>query len=412
MHPADSNACPVPSYVAMACPIAFTELAVQFKLSDKVRDYLWQEPPAGLGLETVADLEWFANSGEDVDKIVAKVGVDDSVRQGSRLKRAWQAVKQASADAIEIKKRGAEAVDLDQLLPEPELDGIRKKFWGRHKFAYPPHLEPSDAVVSRLQREIQKRMLTVRDIAWVRTMAHQLRTDNKRLRVGEGLYIEQGGQAQPVNAPRDAASYIDALTTLMIAYAKAGIHSVPNAPEAEPLGSGSTNFVEFPLDVGMKYVWRADWQSRLIPYAHRYEWLRVRDQAERLRWVELHRNSELSLGKVVEIVFTQRESAWQPPESFSLQSQASGSSTPVGKDAQKGQTVKQPGKEKRVAEVTTDGTRICDGFQKGRCDRGKRCPHAHVCAVVLSNGQICGARGHGANGHDKAAGAGKGSKRR
>ncbi len=76
------------------------------------------------------------------------------------------------------------------------------------------------------------------------------------------------------------------------------------------------------------------------------------------------------------------------------------------------QTVKQLGKETRVAEVTTDGTRTRDGFQKGRCDRGKRCPHAHVCAVVLNNGQICGARGHGANGHDKAAGVGKGAKRR
>ncbi len=81
-------------------------------------------------------------------------------------------------------KRGSVAVDLDELLPQPELDSIRNMFWARHKVPFPPHMEPSDAMVSRLQREISKRRLTVRDISWVESMAHQLRTDNKRLREG------------------------------------------------------------------------------------------------------------------------------------------------------------------------------------------------------------------------------------
>ncbi len=388
----------------MACPKAFSDLAVAFKLSDKVRDYLWLEPPQGLGLESVADLEWFANSGEDVDKIVTKIGVDDAVRQGSRLKRAWHAVKQNSADAAERKKRGAEAVDLDALLTEPELNDIRKQFWARHKMPFPPHMEPSDAMVSRLQREIQKRMLTVRDIAWVRSMAHQLRADNKRLKVGDGvpLYLEQGGQAQPALPPRDAASYIDALTTLMIGYAKAGVMARAGAPKEEPLGSESLLFVECPLDVAMRYVWRADHQSRLIPYSQRHEWLRVRDQAERMRWVEVHRNSSKSLGEVIDLVYTQRDGHWQPPEQ--IPAGVTAHKTPVKVQEPKGN---QP-RAVQGASSSSDGAKVCEAFQRGRCDRGKRCPHNHVCNVILPNGQMCGSKGHGANGHSKAMSKGRG----
>ncbi len=304
----------------MSCPEAFAELAVNFKLSEVVRDYLWKEPPNGLGLESIADLEFFANSGEDVDRIVAKIGVEDEVRQGARLKRAWQALKAAAAEEMEVKKRGSEAVDLDELLPESELDGLKKMFFKRHKQTFPPHMDPSDAVVSRLQRELKKRMLTVRDISWVKSMAHQLRTDNKRLRIGGDapLYIEQGGSSQPAPPVREAADYIDALHVLMLGYAKAGITPLPNAPAEEVQGSGTINFVECPLDVAQKYVWRADHQSRAIPYMHRFEWIRTRDQAERLRWVELHRNSNMTLGAVIDLVYTQRDGAWQPPERMSL----------------------------------------------------------------------------------------------
>ncbi len=58
----------------MSCPPAFEELAKHFKLSDAVRGHLWTEPPLGLGLESTDGLEFFANSGEDIDKIIAKIG--------------------------------------------------------------------------------------------------------------------------------------------------------------------------------------------------------------------------------------------------------------------------------------------------------------------------------------------------
>ncbi len=95
--------------------------------------------------------------------------------------------------------------------------------------------------------------------------AHQLRTDNRRLRVGGvvPLYIEQGGQAQPTAPVRDAADYIDALKILMLGYAKAGVFPLEGVPAAEPLGSGTINFFECPLDVVMRHANRADIQSSL-----------------------------------------------------------------------------------------------------------------------------------------------------
>ncbi len=342
--------------------------------------------------------------GEDADKHVAKIGVEDSVRQGARLKRAWQAVKTAAAVEVEIKKRGSEAVDLDDLLTQPELESIKVQFWARHKLPFPPHMEPSDAVVSRLQREIKKRLLTVRDISWVKSMAHQLRTDNKRLRVGgeANLYIEQGGQSQPPPPVRDAAAYIDALTTLMIGYARAGVTALEGAPADEQQGTGTANFVECPLDVALRYVWRADAQSRLIPYHTRFEWLRVRDQAERLRWVELHRNSRMTLGAVIELVYTQRDGAWQPPEAGMVQV----ASNPNQPKREMEQT--KPKTDGKRATHTGDGAKICAAFQTSQCDRGKRCPDLHVCAAMLPGGRICMAKGHGFNGHNKAMkGSGK-----
>ncbi len=392
--------------LVMACPAAFEELATNFKLSEAVRDYLWKEPPSGLGLESVADLEYFANTGEDVDKIVAKIGVDDAVRQGARLKRAWMALKQAAAEELEVKKRGSVAVDLDELLPQPELDSMRNMFWARHKIPYPPHMEPSDAVVSRLQRELSKRMLTVRDISWVKSMAHQLKTDSKRLRVGgeANIYVETGGNAVAVAPPRDASTYIDALTVLMIGYAKAGITPIVGAPVDEPLGSGTVNFVECPLDVAMRYVWRADAQSRFVPYASRFEWLKTRDQAERLRWVEVHRNSNLTLGAVIEMVFLQREGIWQPPETVMTAPAPKAPSNPK-REAER----QQPQVEGSRATHAGDGSKFCVPFQTSHCERGKRCPDLHACAVILKNGRICMDKGHGANGHKKS-GKGKGKR--
>jgi hypothetical protein len=202
--------------------------------------------------------------------------------------------------------------------------------------------------------------------------------------------------------PRDAAAYIDSLTTLMIGYAKAGIMARANAPKEEPLGSETVAFVECPLGVAMRYVWRADHQSRLIPYPQRHEWLRVRDQAERMRWVEVHRNSSMSLGEVIELVYTQRDGHWQPPEQ--APTGAGAQKTPAKAQEPKGG---QP-KVVQVASASSDGARVCEAFQRGRCDRGKRCPHNHVCNVILPNGQMCASKGHGANGHNKAQAKGRG----
>ncbi len=312
----------------------------------------------------------------------------DSVRQAARLKRAWHAVRAAAAEAVEVKKKGAVAVDLDELLPEADLRDIAKSFWARYRTTFPPTIEPSDLVVSRLGREIKKRLISVRDIAWVKTMAHQLTTSSKRLKISDmaHMYMEQGPQ-EDSGPPRDATAYIESLRTLAIAYAKAGVGRLPTAPSEEPFGADQNLYVEVPLDTVMRYVYRAERQAQRIPYTLRYEWLKRRDEEERMRWVDVYRNSSMTLGAAITLVYTQRETAWEPPEAGAASSSqipralAPGAQRPPKDDF-------DYGKVGSWASALRSGQKICQAFQRGQC-KNKQCPEKHGCAVIIKRNRVC-----------------------
>ncbi len=48
---------------------------------------------------------------------------------------------------------------------------------------YPSYAEPSDFLVSRVAKEMSKRMLTLQPVWKVRTMAHQMAAERKRQKV-------------------------------------------------------------------------------------------------------------------------------------------------------------------------------------------------------------------------------------
>ncbi len=187
----------------------------------------------------------------------------------------------------------------------------------------------------------------------------------------------QGVNAVAVAPLRVAATYIDALTVLMSGYAKAGITPIAGAHADEPPGSGTVNFVECPLDVAMRCVWRADAQSKLVPYASWFEWLKTRDQAERLRWVEVHSNSNLTLGAVIEIMFLQCDGVWQPPEVVMAAPAPEAPNNPK-REAER----LQPQWDGSRATHAGDGSKSCVLFQTAHCDRSKRFPDLHARAMV------------------------------
>lgn len=101
-----------------------------------------------------------------------------------------------------------------------------------------------DTTISRVAREVQKRMLCVYNIWQVKTLQFQLTTSQKKRKLSEGLFIEEGDDEEVV--AHDVDNYLDKLFTLLLAYAMAGCTGVTGAPEAAQelnLGSDTTKFV-------------------------------------------------------------------------------------------------------------------------------------------------------------------------
>ena len=138
----------------------FQDLQERFKFSPKVTKFLLDT----LELETLEDFVHLFTSEAEVGEMVTHQIHNLHARplQTARLRQAWVGVKGAQAQELLVKKRAAEPDDLDELLPQPELEELSLRFWARYHVRYAPAVEPSDLLVSRLTKELGKRMLTVR----------------------------------------------------------------------------------------------------------------------------------------------------------------------------------------------------------------------------------------------------------
>ena len=86
---------------------------------------------------------------------------------------------------------------------------------------FPPEVHPADATLSRISRELSKRMLCVYNLWKVRTLQYQLHTTQKKRKLAEGLYTEEAEDEDKI--PHDWENYMDRLLTLLLAYAMAGV---------------------------------------------------------------------------------------------------------------------------------------------------------------------------------------------
>ena len=69
----------------------------------------------------------------------------------------------ARAEAPRTCKADTGADDLDKLLSSTVLEVCHNHFWKRYKLTYPPAIDSSDVLVSRLSGEFARRQLSLHD---------------------------------------------------------------------------------------------------------------------------------------------------------------------------------------------------------------------------------------------------------
>jgi len=378
------------------------------------------------------DFRYYFAEEKEIDAFVAAEaslqGADQRI-QVARVRRAWAAVRQNGVRK-ENRNTVSSVAELDDLLEEGTLREVKVQFWKRYKMKFPVEVSPSDQLLSRCYREMDKRLLTVYDIWKVKTLLHQVMTTKKRKKVGTDLYTFED-EPELASETRGVERYLAVLHTYLLALSIAGSNKVQGAPVDEAFGSDSTKFVKVPWDVMQAYIFRASKAVMLVPEASRLAWLEGRDIAERAAWVSLFREGDEPLGQVVQAVMEKRGAHWDtpiqsvvtrpppPPQPHGQygQSRAAQSPRKQKQEQQKGNGKKSPQGQRppfpppapsnntnkmtpgTMAAALRDGTTLCPDFNRGKCyEKGSSCSKgAHKCSKVLRGGRPCGMSFHGAH---------------
>ena len=357
----------------------FTKLAANFNLSDTVKEAL-----IATKMDNLDEFRFFFDEETKVDAWVNSLRLgEEKGLQAARVRRAWFAVRLLYRN-MEQDRSKVSASDLDTMLEENELRDAKAAFWRRYCLKFPPEVHPSVATLSRVSREMGKRMLCVFNIWKVRNLQYQLHTTNKRRKVGENLFTEDHEDDDSV--AQSWESYLDKLYILMVAYSMAGTTALNTAPGTDPegLGADSTKYVEVPLDVVMAYFFRAKRTAGQLPASQRLTWLQARDGEERSEWVAKFRDSTIPLGQVIKE--TMVAAHWLPTTAM-LHPGCFWSSGCRSQDQPTVQSIP-------TWQAYQWKSR---GFQHGQCKNKTPCALGqHRCGLVTKKERVCGAAGHGA----------------
>jgi len=399
----------------------FTALAKDFSFDDKVRDLFLNGQ-----MENLEDFRYYFSEEKEIDAFVAVEGGLKGAEQRlqiARVRRAWAAVRQNGLRK-ESRNTVSSVAEMDDMLEEGTLRDVKVQFWKRYKMKYPVEVTPSDQLLSRCYREMDKRLLTVYDVWKVKSLMHQVMTTKKRKQVGTDLYTFED-DAEAATEIRGVERYLAMLHTYLLALSIAGSNKVQGAPPDETLGSDSTKYAKVPWDVLQAYHFRASRSAMLIPEASRLAWLESKDIAERAQWVSQFREGDESLGQVVHAIMGKRDAHWeapiqsaagrpafppQPPglvrdpkKPWQQQQQQQQKPRQTNSQGAKSQEAPQTNPKKMmpgtISEALRDGKKLCPDFNKGKCPtKGPSCSRGlHKCAKVLKGGRPCGMNFHGAH---------------
>ena len=129
-----------------------------------------------------------------------------------------------------LKRERFDDVDMDELLRQEDLVNLANCFWTRYHTRWPISVMPYDALVSRVSKELSKRLLTLRDIWKSRSQAQQQKTVHKRTKIAEGLDLVHDEDEEFIEGSRSTQKYLDLLFTTFLAYAIAGCQKLDEAP--------------------------------------------------------------------------------------------------------------------------------------------------------------------------------------
>ncbi len=128
------------------------------------------------GIQSLDDFRFYSVKEEDIEPLLAtNQQLAELPIQATRCRHAWHAVRQHAA-AREGDRARLDTADLDDLLDETELRDLSLAFWRRYKTRYPADRTPADSMISRLSREMSRRLLMVFSVALARTLEHQVTT--------------------------------------------------------------------------------------------------------------------------------------------------------------------------------------------------------------------------------------------
>ena len=380
----------------------FAEMASSFSLDERVTKYLGET----LKLESLHDFLYSVSREEDVAALVEKIGLSDTEAplQTARLRRAWVSLREALTESARIRSTPEDSTaDLDALLPTKDLAKARSAFWARYRFGFPAYAQPSDQMLSRVLREFNMRMLTVRPLEKVQTQLSQI-TQGAALKV-------KGG---------DVNAYLINLRTLMISFAIAGARPAVDKtqPTNETEHSDPTEWMECPLEVVMRYYLRAEQKAMEILAAKgpgpAFAWLRIRDQDDRAAWVETHRASGSSIGTAIANTLKTREATWltdteirvtsQPPRPLPggpahqpAPRQQSNVQKHAERSRQSAPAAKAPNKmPDDFLGTLPNGSQVCWAWNREPNGCKEPCPHGrvHFCGFWVRKGRACGFKNH------------------
>ncbi|CAE7730172.1 unnamed protein product [Symbiodinium sp. CCMP2592] len=284
---------------------ALDTLSLNFSLAPEIQARLLSD-----GLSHLEELRFFFDNEEHVGRWVAKLSLGDkTMLETSRLRRAWAAVRLYFSTSEQDRSKVA-LTDLDTLLEDSELRDVKLAFWKRYRMRFPAEVHPADSLLSRVSREINKRMLCVYAIWKVRSLYFQLTTVQRKRKLGDNLYTEEPDTEEAVT--KDADTYLDKLYTLLLAYSMAGVFPLPGVDMSKEavLSASSADFVGVPLDVAMAYFFRAKRCASQLPPARRLQWLLTKDVEGRSEWVTRFREGNSSLGLIIKQVMEARDAHW------------------------------------------------------------------------------------------------------
>ena len=399
--------------------VAFDALALKYGLSAEVRT--WLTDPNGLNSSSIDDFVFAMATESEASLIVdgANVASGQKIQQTSRVRQAWAGARKARSDAELIKARGRDDTDLDALLTQQQLDDIQDVFYARYRMRYPASVMPSDAVVSRISKEVDKRAITMRDLWKVKTQSQLLRAVRRKTQLGDGVEVLHPTAEDEGREVQSISNYLTKLHSLLLAYAIVGSKALSAAPSPEKRGTDTCLCVEVPLDIVMKYYFRVKKFSEAVPYSQALAQTRKRDESERELWIEVYRGGDQSLGCVIRQIYNQREAIWQPPDVPVQTAKDRDFGTPRdGRKRRERADRDTPDKVPRLAikdiDQTTpkkkfllkmkNGSALCQAYQHGKCSGDEECPKGkHLCAVNLGGGRVCGGKHSGAECKNKRA---------